>query len=155
MIPPTLVSGTFFVAAIVTLTNGDRPGRLDTTTPQNQSWLAVANPLDLANLGSAALFKRMDFTYVAGNWLVRAVGQRAPAASCSLADVASDSSDMTYTPNNAVGAEDLEAFVNAYIADNAALADVASDASDAVRTPNKTVGPEDLEAFVNAFIMGC
>ena len=76
-------------------------------------------------------------------------------AGCSLADVASDSSDQPFNPNNSVGPEDIEAFVDGFITENAAVADVASDSSDVTRTPNGSVGPEDLEAFVNAFIAGC
>ena len=78
-----------------------------------------------------------------------------PPAPICLADVASDASDVSRTPNSNVGPEDLEAFVNGYIADNAAIADVASDSSDTGYNPNGTVGPEDLEAFINAFIGGC
>ena len=72
-----------------------------------------------------------------------------------LADVASDSADVVSNPNGSVGPEDLEAFVNAFIADNGAVADVASDSSDTAYNPNGSVGPEDLEAFVNGFIAGC
>ena len=73
----------------------------------------------------------------------------------SLADVASDSSDTSRNPNNSVGPEDLEAFVNGFIAENAAIADVASDSSDTTYNPSNSVGPEDLEAFVNSYIAGC
>ena len=72
-----------------------------------------------------------------------------------LADVASDSADTTRNSNGSVGPEDLEAFVNGFIANNSAIADVASDSSDTSYNPNLSVGPEDLEAFVNAFIAGC
>ena len=78
----------------------------------------------------------------------------APPPAC-LADVASDSSDVTRNSSGAVGPEDLEAFVNGFIAENPAIADVATDSSDTTYNPNTTVGPEDLEAFVNAFIAGC
>ena len=74
-------------------------------------------------------------------------------ASC-LADVASDSSDTTRNSNGSIGPEDIEAFVNGFIADSAAIADVASDSSDTAFNPNGAVGPEDLEAFVNSFVAG-
>ena len=78
----------------------------------------------------------------------------ATAPAC-LADVASDSADVVRNANGSVGPEDLEAFVNGFIAENAAIADVASDSSDTTFNPNRSVGPEDLEAFVNGFIAGC
>ena len=82
------------------------------------------------------------------------VNPPAPVA-CALADVASDPSDTTYNPNGSIGSDDLEAFVNAFIAENAAVADVASDGADLLYNPNASVGAEDLEAFVNSFIAGC
>ena len=77
--------------------------------------------------------------------------QQPPTA---LADVASDSSDTTRTPSGSIGPEDLEAFVNGFIAENAAIADVASDSADTTFTPNGSVGPEDLEAFINSYLNG-
>jgi len=70
----------------------------------------------------------------------------------SMADVASDGLDTTYTPNGSVGSEDLDAFIAGFIAENAAIADVASDGLDTVRNPNGSVGAEDLDAFIAAFI---
>jgi len=74
---------------------------------------------------------------------------------CALADVASDSLDTTRNPNNAVGPEDLDAFIAGFIAENGAIADVASDSLDTVYNPNGAVGPEDLDAFIASFIAGC
>jgi len=78
-----------------------------------------------------------------------------PPAACNLADIASDSLDTAYNPNNALGPEDLDAFISGFIADNALIADVASDSLDTTRNPNNSVGPEDLDAFITAFITGC
>ena len=74
---------------------------------------------------------------------------------CALADVASDSLDTTRNPNNAIGSEDLDAFIAGFIADNAAIADVASDSLDTTFNPNGSVGSEDLDAFIASFIAGC
>jgi len=74
---------------------------------------------------------------------------------CALADVASDSLDTTRNPNNAIGPEDLDAFIAAFIADNVSIADVASDSLDTTYNPNNSVGPEDLDAFIASFIAGC
>ena len=74
---------------------------------------------------------------------------------CAMADVASDSLDVVRNPNNAIGAEDLDAFIAGFIADNVAIADVASDSLDMVYSPNGAVGPEDLDAFIASFIAGC
>jgi len=76
------------------------------------------------------------------------------AATC-LADVASDSLDTARNPNNAVGSEDLDAFIAGFIADNTAIADVASDSLDTTYNPNGSVGSEDLDAFIASFIAGC
>jgi len=74
---------------------------------------------------------------------------------CSIADVASDSTDVVLKPNGAVGAEDLDAFIAAFLAGNVAVADVASDSLDVDRNPNGAVGSEDLDAFISGFIAGC
>jgi len=74
---------------------------------------------------------------------------------CGIADVASDSLDTTYNPNGAVGPEDLDAFIAAFISNNVAVADVASDSLDTARNPNGFVGSEDLDAFIAAFVAGC
>ena len=81
-----------------------------------------------------------------------------PATGCGspcIADVASDSSDLTRTPDFDIGAADLEAFVNGFISENASIADIATDSSDQSYNPNGSVGPEDIEAFVNSFVRGC
>jgi len=77
------------------------------------------------------------------------------ACTCGLADVASDSLDTDRNPNNAIGPEDLDAFIAGFIADNTAIADVASDSLDTAYSPNGSVGPEDLDAFIASFIAGC
>ena len=77
-----------------------------------------------------------------------------PVQVFSLADVATDSLDTARNPNGSVGPEDLDAFISAFIANNAALADVASDSLDTTYNPNGSVGAEDLDAFIAAFIVG-
>ena len=72
-----------------------------------------------------------------------------------LADVASDGLDLYRNPNGAVGPEDLDAFIAAFIAENAAVADLATDGLDTFYNPNGSVGSEDLDAFIAAFIAGC
>jgi len=83
------------------------------------------------------------------------IGVTATAPSCGLADVASDSLDTVRNPNNAIGPEDLDAFIAGFIAENTAIADVASDSLDTTYNPNGFVGPEDLDAFIASFIVGC
>jgi len=72
-----------------------------------------------------------------------------------IADIASDSLDELRNPNGFVGAEDLDAFIAAFISENVSLADVASDSLDILYNPNGVVGPEDLDAFLAAFVRGC
>ena len=72
-----------------------------------------------------------------------------------LADVASDSLDTARSPNGSVGAEDLDAFITAFIAGSVSIADLASDGLDTTYNPNGSVGSEDLDAFIGAFILGC
>ena len=78
-----------------------------------------------------------------------------PPVACSLADVASDSLDTTRNPNGSIGAEDLDAFIAGFIAEDAAISDVASDSLDTTYNPNGSVGAEDLDAFIASFIAGC
>jgi len=78
-----------------------------------------------------------------------------PPVGCAIADVASDSLDITRNPNNAIGPEDLDAFIAGFITDSVSIADVVSDALDATYNPNGAVGPEDLDAFIASFIVGC
>jgi len=91
---------------------------------------------------------------VASNPATLTIDPCGPVA-CALADVASDSLDTTRNPNNAIGPEDLDAFIAAFIADNVSIADVASDSLDTTYNPNNSVGPEDLDAFIASFIAGC
>jgi len=72
-----------------------------------------------------------------------------------LADVASDGLDTTRNPNGSVGAEDLDAFIAGFIAENVSIADVAGDGLDTTYNPNGAVGAEDLDAFIAAFVAGC
>jgi len=74
---------------------------------------------------------------------------------CGLADVASDSLDTVRNPNGSIGAEDLDAFIAAFILGDPAVADVASDSLDTTYNPNGSVGAEDLDAFIASFIVGC
>ena len=74
---------------------------------------------------------------------------------CTLADLASDSSDTARNPNGSLGPEDLDAFIAGFIASNVAIADIASDSLDTTFNPNNSIGPEDLDAFIASFINGC
>ena len=73
---------------------------------------------------------------------------------CCIADVASDALDVVYNPNGVIGAEDLDAFIAGFIANNVLIADVASDSLDTTCNPNGAVGAEDLDAFIASFISG-
>jgi len=74
---------------------------------------------------------------------------------CTLADLASNSSDTARNPNGSLGPEDLDAFIAGFIASNVAIADIASDSLDTTFNPNNSIGPEDLDAFIASFINGC
>ena len=73
---------------------------------------------------------------------------------CCIGDIASDSLDVVYNPNGSIGAEDLDAFIAGFIANNVLIADVASDSLDTTCNPNGAVGAEDLDAFIASFISG-
>lgn len=85
-IPPTTISGGFFVAARVFARAGvDRPARLD---PQliggENAWLFYSDEIDPDNLGSSPFFTPMNdpaFVPIFGVWMVRAVG--GPASDCA------------------------------------------------------------------------
>jgi len=72
-----------------------------------------------------------------------------------MADVAGDSLDTSRNPNCSVGPKDLDAFMAAYLAENAAIADIASDGIDTTYNPNGSVGPKDVDAFIAALLRGC
>jgi len=82
-------------------------------------------------------------------------GNSIPDSCECLADVSSDSLDDARNPNGSVGAEDLDAFIAGFIAENTAIADVASDSLDTTYNPNGSVGSEDLDTFIASFIAGC
>ena len=137
----------------------DLNGRLNNTQcfeqplPRGEPWLPAVN--QFAIIGSQVPIQR-TVQFQIGNPLLRDTQFcPVPGGTCCIADVATDSSDVVYNPNGSIGPEDTEAFVNGYIANNAAIADVASDSADTTCNPNGSVGPEDLEAFVNSFIAGC
>jgi len=95
-------------------------------------------------------------SYSGANYVTQAaLFTGAPSVACALADVASDSLDTTRNPNGSIGAEDLDAFIAGFIAEDAAISDVASDSLDTTYNPNGTVGAEDLDAFIASFIAGC
>jgi hypothetical protein len=82
-IPPTRVSGAFFVGASAKLAGGqDRPARVDTDAPGDKSWFfyapEIADVID--NLASAPYSTRMDNAAAVlypGAFMIRATGQPA------------------------------------------------------------------------------
>ena len=115
----------------------------------NFGWILLN---DESNIGTTRKFSSRQASNPA-LWPQLAISFSTPAT--CLADVASDSSDEVRNSNGSVGPEDIEAFVNGFVGENASIADVAADSADTVYNPNGTVGPEDIEAFVNSFIAGC
>ncbi len=83
-IPPTQVSGGFFVGVSAFLFGGeDRPAAVDTNARADRSWFFYAPDIKtIANdLGSAPFFTRMDdtqFVIFPGAFLIRATGIPAP-----------------------------------------------------------------------------
>ena len=80
-IPPTRVSGAFFVGASAELLGGqDRPARVDTGARADRSWFFYAPDIDaiIDSLGTAPFGTRMDSTAVVpfpGAFMVRAHGE--------------------------------------------------------------------------------
>ncbi len=81
-IPPTLVHGAFFVGASAKLLGGqDRPARVDTDTPGNNSWFFYAPDIaaTIDDLASAPYHAHNDTTPVfPGSFMVRATGTASP-----------------------------------------------------------------------------
>jgi hypothetical protein len=73
-IPPTLVSGDFFVAALVTtpLTGVFFPAGLDLTSSAGTSWFARSDPGGLDPMNVAGTANDIDLRLELGNWLLRA-----------------------------------------------------------------------------------
>lgn len=95
-IPPTQVSGAFFVGASALLQGGeDRPARLDTDGPPETSWFFYAPDIAevIDDLGSAPFGTPMDSTEVVpfpGAFMVRATGvpgEGTPAATIDPTEV--------------------------------------------------------------------
>ena len=95
-IPPTQVSGAFFVGASALLQGGeDRPARLDTDGPPETSWFFYAPDIGevIDDLGSAPFGTPMDSTAVVpfpGAFMVRATGEPGegtPAATIDPSEV--------------------------------------------------------------------
>ncbi len=82
-IPPTQVSGAFFVGASAKLEGGvDRPARVDTNAPGDQSWFFYAPEITevIDDLASAPFGSRMDdteFVVFPGAFMIRAEGESA------------------------------------------------------------------------------
>lgn len=80
-IPPTRVSGAFFIGASARLLGGvDRPARVDTNAPGDRSWFFYAPDIAavIDDLASAPFGTRMDnpqFVIFPGAFMVRATGQ--------------------------------------------------------------------------------
>jgi len=95
-IPPTQVSGAFFVGASALLQGGeDRPARVDTNHPGDKSWFFYDPDISavIDDLASAAFGTRMDnpeFVLFPGAFLIRATGEPGagtPAVSVDPAEV--------------------------------------------------------------------
>ena len=86
-IPPTEVSGAFFVGASAQLLGGqDRPARVDTNARADRSWFFYAPDISavIDDLASAPFGTRMDnqqFVILPGAFMIRAVGRPAAATS--------------------------------------------------------------------------
>jgi hypothetical protein len=80
-IPPTRVSGAFFIGVSAQLLGGvDRPARVDTNAPGDRSWFFYAPDIAavIDDLASAPFGARMDdpkFVIFPGAFMVRATGQ--------------------------------------------------------------------------------
>ncbi|MEM1057105.1 MAG: T9SS type A sorting domain-containing protein [Bacteroidota bacterium] len=106
-IPPTPVSGAFFVGASAVLEGGqDRPARADTDARADRSWFfydgSIANVID--DLGGAAFGTRMDDpTNVPfpGAFMVRAIGQPIATDTEDAPEIASV--QVRVSPNPSVG----------------------------------------------------
>lgn len=89
-IPPTLVTGGFFVATSAFLNGGvDRPARVDTNSSPLNSWFFYDPDIEavINNLAGAAFGTRMDntqFVVFPGAFMIRAIGVPAPACPADL-----------------------------------------------------------------------
>lgn len=119
-IPPTVVSGAFFVGASAQLMGGqDAPGRVDTSSPADKSWFFYAPDISevIDDLASAPFGTRMDDTSnvpFPGAFMVRAIGVAAAQASLDPAEVSvtvapGETATASVTLSNlaAVGGPDL------------------------------------------------
>jgi hypothetical protein len=79
-ITPTLVSGGFFVAALIQDGSFGWPAPIDQTLFQGNSWIAAGNLLafDVNNLPNNLFPPENIDNYFPGNWLLRAEGGGAP-----------------------------------------------------------------------------
>ncbi len=73
-IPETTVSGSFFVACMMDLNQGESVARMDPDTDAGRSWIFFDDAIDLDNLGGSPLFYNMTQTPFNGTWMVRAHG---------------------------------------------------------------------------------
>ncbi|MEM6583755.1 MAG: PEP-CTERM sorting domain-containing protein [Pseudomonadota bacterium] len=81
-ITPTMITGDFFVAALIRNIDEIGVAPIDQTTDANASWLAGGTNLDPNNLtGTDDIFPLSTTTsnFVPGNWLLRAVGEQGSA----------------------------------------------------------------------------
>jgi hypothetical protein len=86
-IDPVNVTGGFFIAAKMQVTNADRPARLDPQTISGQSWLYFDDPItgiDLDDLGGSPFVLNMDDAPFPGTWMVRATAVPGPGAGAGI-----------------------------------------------------------------------
>ena len=79
-IPPTEVSGSFFVACMMDLLQHEAAGRMDPDTNVGRSWLFFDVDIDLDNIGDSPLYYNMANTPFSGTWMVRAHGIPEPGS---------------------------------------------------------------------------
>lgn len=145
-LPPTRVTGTFFVGVrckVYASGKTTRPARLDISSAgaglSANAWLAFGSVtdsnlfLDMSNLGAAPVYYQMSTYAFPGVWMVRAQGEPAPVCAAD------------FNADGFVDIYDFSAYVEAFELGNPA-ADVNGDAF---------VDIYDFGDFVSAFESGC
>ncbi len=173
-ITPTVVRGTFFVAASCQVDGSSlRPARLD---PQSiaqaaRAWVFGADTFTfpaptLPNLGGSPYILNISQNVVRGTFLVRASGSF--IADCSPADIANTDGDPQSGADNQLDNGDFAVFFTAFFADASDparfVADIANTDGDIAPTwttgvqgggPDGSVDNGDFQAFFAAFFAGC
>lgn len=173
-ITPTIVRGTFFVAASCQVDGVSlRPGRLD---PQSiaqaaRAWVFGADTFTfpaptLPDLAASPYILNMSQNIVRGTFLVRATGSF--IADCSPADIANTDGDPSSGPDNQLNNGDFTVFFTAFFAEQEDPARLAADIANtdgvvasmwpggsSIGGPDGQVDNGDFQAFFSAFFTGC